>query len=534
MSTPLNEPILDYLKGSKERIQLESMLQELSGKVIDISMYIGNQKITTTTKKSIHPPHQHQKVLANFSEGNISHVKMAIQAALDAKQEWMEKSIEERASVFIHAADLISTKYRALINAATMLGQSKNVYQAEIDAACELIDFFRFNAYYALQIQEIQPFSPSGIKNQLEYRPLEGFVVAITPFNFTAIAANLPSAPAIMGNTVVWKPAYTQIYSAHFTMEILLEAGLPPGVINLVYVEGAILGEECFSHPEFAGLHFTGSTKVFEQIQQTIQSNSHLYKNYPKIVGETGGKDFVLVHKNTNIKVVATALIRGAFEFQGQKCSAASRAYIPSSIWTELWSTMKSWLDEITLGSTTEFEHFMNAVIDQTAFNKITGYIEYCKKDSDSEIVYGGTYNDEVGYFIAPTIVLTKNPRSKTMIEEIFGPVLTIYIYQDSEFDEVLSLIDKSTPFALTGSIFSEDPKIIEKAKSKLKYSAGNLYINDKPTGAVVNQQPFGGARKSGTNDKAGSIYNLTRWISPRTIKTNLASPENPFYPYMK
>ncbi|MFN8416289.1 MAG: L-glutamate gamma-semialdehyde dehydrogenase [Cytophagaceae bacterium] len=534
MNQPLNEPILDYLKGSKERSLLESTIKDLSDKIIDIPMYIGNQKITTSVKKTIHPPHQHQSTLATFSEGDKSQVELAITAALDAKQAWMNKSIEERSSIFLKAADLLSTKYRALINAATMLGQSKNVYQAEIDSACELIDFFRFNAYYALQIQQTQPFSPNGIQNELEYRPLEGFVVAITPFNFTAIAGNLPSAPAIMGNTVVWKPAYTQIYAAHFTMEILLEAGLPPGVINLIYVDGPVLGEVCFTHPEFSGLHFTGSTKVFNQIQHTIQSNSHLYKNYPKIVGETGGKDFVLVHPKTNIKAVATALIRGAFEYQGQKCSAASRAYIPASIWAELWATMKLWLDEITIGSVTEFQHFMNAVIDQTAFNKITSYIEYCKNNSDAEIIYGGTYSDEVGYFIQPTIVLTKNPKNKTMVEEIFGPVLTIYIYQDSDFDSVLDLVNASTAFALTGSIFSDDASVIEKVKNKLQYAAGNFYINDKPTGAVVNQQPFGGARKSGTNDKAGSIYNLTRWISPRTIKRNLAPPENPFYPYMK
>lgn len=534
MITPLNEPILDYLKGSKERSLLEKQLQELSEKVIDIPMYIGPQKITTSTQKSIHPPHDHQHLLATFSEGNKEHVELAIQSALDAKENWMQKSIEERASIFIKAAELLSTKYRALINAATMLGQSKNVYQAEIDSACELIDFFRFNAYYAIQIQQTQPYSPTGIQNQLEYRPLEGFVVAITPFNFTAIAGNLPSAPAIMGNTVVWKPAYTQIYAAHFTMEILLEAGLPPGVINLIYVDGPVLGEICFSHPEFAGLHFTGSTKVFDQIQHTIQANSHLYKNYPKIVGETGGKDFVLVHPHSNIKAVATALIRGAFEFQGQKCSAASRAYIPSSLWNDIWSVMKPWLDEITLGPVTEFHHFMNAVIDENAFNKIVSYIEFCQKDPNSDIIYGGTYNKATGYFIQPTVILTKNPKSKTMVEEIFGPVLTIYIYQESDFETVLDLVNDSTTFALTGSIFCEDASIIEKVKNKLMYAAGNFYINDKPTGAVVNQQPFGGARKSGTNDKAGSIYNLTRWISPRTIKTNLTPPENPFYPYMK
>ena len=532
--TNTNEPILDYKKGSSERIALELAIKEAKGKVIEVPMFIGGKRISTDKKIPLTPPHEHKHVLGYFSEGDSTHVTMAIEAALRAKKDWSQKSLEERAQIFLKAANLITGKYRAQLNAATMLGQSKNIYQSEIDCICELADFLRFNIQYLKEIERIQPFSPEGIKNSLEYRPLEGFVFALTPFNFTAIAGNLPAAPALAGNTVVWKPAYTQIYSAQLLMEIFIEAGLPDGVINLIYVDGPIAGEVVFAHREFAGLHFTGSTNVFRQLWKTIAYNLTTYKSYPKIVGETGGKDFVLAHPSAKIKELATALIRGAFEYQGQKCSAASRAYIPKSIWTKLKEYLIADLQSIKTGSVEDFTNLVNAVIDEKSFDKISNYISEAKKDSDIELLWGGKVDKTIGYFIEPTILVTKDPFYKTMSEEIFGPVLTIYIYEDADFEKTLDVIDQTSPYALTGAIFSENKEAIALAKEKLINAAGNFYINDKPTGAVVNQQPFGGARASGTNDKAGAIFNMMRWVNPRTIKENFAPPADFRYPFME
>jgi 1-pyrroline-5-carboxylate dehydrogenase len=530
---PTNEPILDYQPGSSERTALEAALQKLRSKVMDIPMYIGNKKITTDKKLKLSPPHDHQHVLGYFSEGDATHVSLAIEAALSAKNNWAEKSLEERTGIFSKAADLIAGKYRALLNAATMLGQSKNVYQAEIDSACEMIDFLRFNAKYLYDIQNIQPFSPESIKNTLEYRPLEGFVFALTPFNFTAIAGNLPAAPAMAGNTVVWKPAYTQIYSAQLLMEIFLEAGLPEGVINLIYVDGPVAGEVIFKHPDFAGLHFTGSTNVFRQLWKTIGDNLSVYKSFPKIVGETGGKDFVLAHPSAKVKELSTALIRGAFEYQGQKCSAASRAYVPESIWPQVKDFMLADLKNIKTGPVEDFTNFVNAVIDERAFNKISSYIKNAQSSQEAEVIAGGTFDKTKGYFIKPTIIVAKKPDYITMCEEIFGPVLTVYVYKDNEFEKTVELVNQTSPYALTGAIFAEEESALKFAKMKLVNAAGNFYINDKPTGAVVNQQPFGGGRASGTNDKAGSVFNMLRWVSPRTIKQNFNPPADYNYPFM-
>jgi 1-pyrroline-5-carboxylate dehydrogenase len=526
---PANEPILDYKPGSPERTALEAAIKELRSKVLDIPMYIGNKK-----KIKLSPPHDHQHLLGYFSEGDTTHVSLAIEAALSAKKNWSEKSLEERTEIFIKAANLIAGKYRAQLNAATMLGQSKNVYQAEIDSACEMIDFLRFNAKYLYDIQNIQPFSPEGIKNSLEYRPLEGFVFALTPFNFTAIAGNLPTAPAMAGNTVVWKPAYTQIYSAQLLMEIFLEAGLPEGVINLIYVDGPVAGDVIFKHPLFAGLHFTGSTWVFRQLWKTIADNLSVYKSYPKIVGETGGKDFVLAHPSAKVKELATALVRGAFEYQGQKCSAASRAYIPESLWPKVKEFMLVDLATIKTGPVEDFTNFVNAVIDERAFDKISTYIKNVRSAQDAKIIAGGNFDKTKGYFIEPTIILANKPDYVTMCEEIFGPVLTVYVYKDNAFEETIELVDKTSPYALTGAIFSEDETALNLAKNKLINAAGNFYINDKPTGAVVNQQPFGGARASGTNDKAGSLFNMLRWVQPRTVKQNFNPPADYKYPFME
>jgi 1-pyrroline-5-carboxylate dehydrogenase len=531
---PANEPILDYKPGSAERTALEAAIKELRGKVLDIPMYIGNKKITTDKKLKLSPPHDHQHVLGHFNEGDATHVTLAIEAALSAKNDWTEKTLEERTGIFIKAADLIAGKYRALLNAATMLGQSKNVYQAEIDSACEMIDFLRFNAKYLYDIQNIQPFSPEGIQNTLEYRPLEGFVFALTPFNFTAIAGNLPTAPAMAGNTVVWKPAYTQIYSAQLLMEIFLEAGLPEGVINLIYVDGPVAGDVIFKHPDFAGLHFTGSTNVFRQLWKTIGDNLSVYKSFPKIVGETGGKDFVLAHPSAKIKELSTALIRGAFEYQGQKCSAASRAYIPESIWPQVKDFMLADLSNIKTGPVENFTNFVNAVIDEKAFDKISSYIKNAQTSEDAEVIAGGKVDKTKGYFIEPTIIVAKKPDYVTMREEIFGPVLTVYVYKDKEFEKAIDLVDKTSPYALTGAIFSENEAALNLSKKKLVNAAGNFYINDKPTGAVVNQQPFGGARASGTNDKAGAVFNMFRWVNPRTIKQNFNPPADYHYPFME
>ena len=499
-------------------------------------MYIGDQRVTTEDKRPMTPPHEHGKVLGQFSYGTEAHVQMAIDAALGAKAAWSSLGWEHRAAVFLKAADLVAGPYRAKINAATMLSQGKNCFQAEIDAACEFADFLRFNAYYAQEIHAQQPESADGIWNRLEYRPLEGFVFAITPFNFTAIAGNLPAVAALMGNVVVWKPSDTQVYSAQVIMEIFQEAGLPDGVINLVTCDGPVAGEVVFKHRDFAGLHFTGSTGVFRHLWKTIGENLEMYRSYPRIVGETGGKDFVVAHKSADVDAVVAGLIRGAFEFQGQKCSAASRAYMPASLWPQIKAKMQDELATLRMGSPEDFGNFINAVIDRRAFDKIKSYIEFADAANDAEIIAGGACDDSVGYFIQPTVIETSNPHFKSMVEEIFGPVLTVHVYDDAAadaFERTLELVDSTSEYALTGAVFSQDRYALDLASKKLENAAGNFYLNDKPTGAVVGQQPFGGARGSGTNDKAGSYLNLLRWVSPRTIKEALVSPTDYRYPFL-
>jgi 1-pyrroline-5-carboxylate dehydrogenase len=530
---PKNEPVLNYAPGSPERTALKAAIAEARSKQIDVPMYIGGEEIRTDKRKPMSPPHDHQHILGYFHEGDASHVEQAINAALGAKHDWETLSWEHRASIFLKAADLIAGPYRAKLNAATMLGQSKNAYQAEIDAACELIDFLRFNVKYMTEIYAQQPDSNPGMWNRVEHRPLEGFVFALTPFNFTAIAGNLPTAPAMMGNTVVWKPAYTQIYSANVLMEVFREAGVPDGVINLVYVDGPTAGDVIFNHREFAGIHFTGSTHVFQSIWKTIGNNIHKYKSYPRIVGETGGKDFILAHKSADKKALAIGIVRGAFEYQGQKCSAASRVYVPESIWGEVKEYILTDLKNIKMGGTEDFSNFVNAVIDEKSFDKIAKYIDAAKNNDMVKIIAGGNYDKSKGYFIEPTILEAKDPMYATMCEEVFGPVLSVYVYQDEWFDEALELVDATSPYALTGAIFAQDRYAIEQASIKLKNAAGNFYINDKPTGAVVGQQPFGGARASGTNDKAGSQLNLLRWVSARTIKETFSPPKDYKYPFL-
>jgi 1-pyrroline-5-carboxylate dehydrogenase len=531
--SPKNEPVLTYAPGSKERAALKKALSEARSKVADIPMYIGSEEVRTGTKKPLSPPHDHQHILGYYHEGDGSHVEQAINAALGAKELWTTLGWEHRAAIFLKAADLLAGPYRYAINAATMLGQSKNPYQAEIDSACELIDFLRFNVHFMTQIYQEQPESSPGVWNRLEYRPLEGFTFALTPFNFTAIAGNLPTSMALMGNTVVWKPAHTQILAAQVIMQVLKEAGLPDGVINLVYVDGPTTGEVIFQHPDFAGIHFTGSTGVFQSMWRKIGENIHRYKTYPRIVGETGGKDFVMVHKSANAKEVSTALSRGAFEYQGQKCSAASRAYIPSNLWPDVKKYLLEDLKSFKMGGTEDFGNFINAVIDVKAYDSIVSYIEKARKDPMNEIIAGGKYDKSKGYFIEPTVIESKDPSSITMCEEIFGPVLTIYVYHAENFEETLELVDKTSPYALTGSIISKDRYAVELATKKLVNAAGNFYINDKPTGAVVGQQPFGGARASGTNDKAGARMNLMRWVSARSIKETFVPATDYRYPFL-
>ena len=529
----VNEPVLAYAPGSAERRELKAEIEKMKKQEMNIPMYIGGKKVYTDSKRRIHPPHEIGYTLGYHAIGNAGHVSDAIAAALAAKKDWEAMPWQDRAAIFLKAADLLAGPYRAKMNAATMLGQSKNVYQSEIDAVCELADFFRFNVQYMTEIYAQQPESVRGIWNRLEYRALEGFVFALTPFNFTSIAGNLCGAPAMLGNTVVWKPAETQIYSAVVIMEVYEAAGLPPGVINLVYVDGPTAGDVIFAHPEFAGLHFTGSTGVFQRLWQTIGNNISKYKSYPRVVGETGGKDFVFAHASANPKEVAVALSRGAFEYQGQKCSAASRAYIPQSIWNDVQKYLKSDLNDFKMGSPEDFRNFINAVIDEKAFDKITSFIAAAKTDPDAEIIAGGNYDKSVGYFIEPTVIKVKDPKYVTMCEELFGPVLTVYVYDDKDFEATLELVDKTSPYALTGAVFSNDRYALKIAVDKLQHSAGNFYINDKPTGAVVGQQPFGGARGSGTNDKAGSLLNLYRWISARTIKENFVPPVDYKYPFL-
>ena len=530
---PVNEPILNYAPGSKERAELKAALADARSKQIDVPMYIGSQEVRTGKTSRMAPPHDHQHTLGHFHEGDASHVKAAIDAALAAKTNWENLPWEQRAAIFLKAADLIAGPYRAKLNAATMLGQSKNAFQAEIDSACEIIDFLRFNVAFMSQIYNDQPQSGKGMWNRIEYRPLEGFVFALTPFNFTAIAGNLPASAAMMGNVVVWKPANTQIYSANVLMEIFKEAGVPDGVINLVYVDGPTAGEVIFNHPDFAGIHFTGSTGVFQNIWKTIGGNIHKYKTYPRIVGETGGKDFIVMHKTAKVDEGVTAIVRGAFEFQGQKCSAASRAYVPSNLWPAIKDKLITTVKSLKVGPTEDFSNFVNAVIDERAFDKIANYIEGVKKDAQTEILVGGGYDKSKGYFIEPTIVVTQNPKSTTMCEEIFGPVLTLYVYDENKFEETLDLVNTTSEYALTGAILSQDRYAIELATTELRNAAGNFYINDKPTGAVVGQQPFGGARASGTNDKAGAMVNLLRWVSMRTIKETFVTPTSYEYPFL-
>lgn len=530
---PKNEPVLTYAPGTKERAALKQALADARATVVDVPMYIGAEEVRSGNKKPLNPPHDHKHLLGHFHEGDKSHVEQAINAALAAKEMWAGLSWENRASIFLKAADLLAGPYRNKINAATMLGQSKNAFQAEIDSACELIDFLRFNVYFMTEIYNDQPQSSPGVWNRMEYRPLEGFVFALTPFNFTAIAGNLPTSAAMMGNTVVWKPANSQVYAANVIMQVLKEAGLPDGVINLIYVSGPDAGDVIFNHKDFAGIHFTGSTGVFQNIWKTIGNNIHKYRSYPRIVGETGGKDFVIAHKSANPNEVSTALSRGAFEYQGQKCSAASRAYIPSNIWDEVKQYLIEDLKSFKMGPTEDFGNFINAVIDEKAFNSITGYIEKARQNPMNEIIAGGKYDKSKGYFIEPTVVVTKDASSLTMCEEIFGPVLTIYVYHSENFEQTLELVDATSPYALTGSILAKDRFAVELATKKLVNAAGNFYINDKPTGAVVGQQPFGGARGSGTNDKAGAKVNLLRWVSMRTIKETFVTPTDYRYPFL-
>jgi 1-pyrroline-5-carboxylate dehydrogenase len=531
---PVNEPVLSYTPGSPERIRLKEVLVELKKSQADIPMYIGSKEVRTNRKIALHPPHELKHTLGYYYEGDERHVKQAIEAALAAKESWASISWENRANIFLKAADLVATKYRPYMNGTTMLGQSKNVFQAEIDSACELIDFLRFNVHYLSEIYKQQPNSSPGLHNRMEYRPLEGFVLAITPFNFTAIGGNLPTSAALCGNVVIWKPAHAQIFSAQMFMRILREAGLPDGVINLLYVDGPTLGKVCFSHPDFAGVHFTGGTGTFNYIWKTIGENISSYKSYPRIVGETGGKDFVIAHKSADPDVLVTALLRGAFEFQGQKCSAASRAYIPSNIAEEVKKKLIAGVKSFKMGGPEDFTHFINAVIDEKSFDKIKTYIDDAKKDKKAEIWVGGRCDKKEGYFIQPTIIEAKDPKYVTMCEEIFGPVLTVYIYNANQFERTLDLVESTSPYALTGSIIAKDRNAIEMATQKLRNAAGNFYINDKPTGAVVGQQPFGGARASGTNDKAGSILNLYRWLSARTIKETFHPPVDYRYPFMQ
>ena len=528
----VNEVVKSYAPSSQEREELQKTVAEMRSHEVDIPMFIGGKEVRTGNTQSMHPPYEHKHLLGHFHKGEASHVELAIEAALDAKQAWADMPWEQRASIFLKAAELIAGPYRQKINAATMLAQSKNAFQAEIDSSCELIDFFRFNVEYMCQLYSEQPESSEGVWNRLEYRPLEGFVFALTPFNFTAIAGNLPSSPAMMGNTVVWKPANTQIYSAWVIMEILREAGLPDGVINLVYTSGPAAGDVIFNHAAFAGIHFTGSTGVFQQIWKSIGNNIDKFNSYPRIVGETGGKDFIVAHKSANAKEVSTAITRGAFEFQGQKCSAASRAYIPESMWANVKSYLLDDLKSIKMGSPENFENFVNAVIDERAFDKIAAYIDNAAEADDAEIIAGGQYDKSTGYFIEPTVILAKDPKYTTMCEEIFGPVITIYVYNEDDFETTLKLVDDNS-YALTGAIFAKDRLVLNQMCKALENAAGNFYINDKPTGAVVGQQPFGGARKSGTNDKAGAKQNLMRWVSARTIKETFVPATDYKYPFL-
>jgi len=531
---PVNEPIKDYDPGSPEKASLQAKADELSSQVIDIPLVIGGEEIRTGNTDQCIMPHDHEHVLANFHQASEKEVEMAINASQEAWQSWSKKPLEERAEIYVKIADLLAGPWRDTINVATMLNMSKNVFQAEIDSACEMIDFFRFNPWYAQELASHQPmYSPEPTKNSVELRPLEGFVFAVSPFNFTSIGGNLPSAPALMGNVALWKPASSAVYPAHFIMQLFKEAGLPDGVINFIPGRGSQVGPNVMNSPLLAGVHFTGSTAVFQGMWKHIGKNIQNYKTYPRIVGETGGKDFCLAHESVNKDALVTAMVRGAFEYQGQKCSAMSRAYIPTTIWDDVKEKYLAEVDSIKMGDPKDFTNFMNAVIDRSAFESISEFIDFAKNADDAEILTGGGYDDSKGFFIEPTTILTDNPKFRTMCEEIFGPVLTIYLYDPDNWKETLKLVDSTSDYALTGCVMSEDKDAVEEAKIALTHSAGNFYINDKPTGAVVGQQPFGGSRASGTNDKAGSMFNLVRWVSQRTIKENFAPPTDYRYPFM-
>ena len=528
-----NEPVLGYKKGSKERLNVEKTYNEMFNSKVDIPLYIGSEEILTNDRKNILPPHDHKNIVGTYSQANENHVNDAIKNLLENKKSWSETPWEKRCEIFLKAADLISKDYRAKITAGTMIGQSKNIFQAEIDAACEFVDFLKFNVSYLTEIYNEQPINGPGKSNHLEYRPLEGFVYSVTPFNFTAIGGNLCASAALMGNVVLWKPSDNQVLTAKITMDIFKEAGLPDGVINMVTGDPEMITDIALKHPEFSGLHFTGSTSVFRDLWKKIGNNINLYRDYPRIVGETGGKDFIFCHPSANIDATSTAIIRGAFEYQGQKCSAASRIYIPNSISNDLINKVVDETKTIKMGSPIDFNNFMTAVIYKGAFERISGYIDYAKSSDECEILIGGNYDDSVGYFVEPTIILTTNHQFKTMKEEIFGPVVTLYIYDDKNWEEMLDIVDKTSDYALTGAFISQDEKSIKLALNKLKYSAGNFYVNDKPSGAVVGQQPFGGCRASGTDDKAGSKLNLLRWVSPRLVSRTHNPPTSYPYDYM-
>lgn len=531
---PANEPVLGYAPGSPERARLQKKLAEIKRDPVDIPAFIGGREVRTGRTEKVCSPHNHEQVLAQVHLCGEQEVHQAIEACLEARHDWMNMAWTDRVAVFLRAADLLAGPWRDTINAATMLGQSKNAHQAEIDAACELIDFLRFNAWYMSQIYSEQPYSPPGVWNQLQYRPLEGFVLAVTPFNFTAIQGNLCSAPAMMGNTVIWKPSHTAIYSAYYVYKLFEAAGLPPGVINMLPGHGPDIGTPAMNSPHFAGLHFTGSTRTFNLMWNTIGNNISNYRSYPRIVGETGGKDFILAHPSANAEAVATAIVRGGYEYQGQKCSAASRVYVPRSLWPSIRKHTLGQLSEVKMGDVEDFGNFINAVIDRKSFTSLTGYIDRAKADAGVHVEYGGNYDDSVGFFIEPTLLRAEDPHYTTMCEELFGPVVTLYVYDDARFGETLDLVNDTSPYALTGAVFAQDRSVIQQARDALVDAAGNFYINDKPTGAVVGQQPFGGARASGTNDKAGSYQNLIRWVSTRTIKENFNPPRHFAYPYLR
>ncbi|HOP08335.1 MAG TPA: L-glutamate gamma-semialdehyde dehydrogenase [candidate division Zixibacteria bacterium] len=530
---PQNEPVLSYIPGSPEHTALQQALKTLKENPIDIPMVIGGKEVTTGTRIDITAPHNHSLKLGSYYQGSADEVKQAVDSAVEAQKAWEQVPWQHRAAIFLKAADLLTGPYRYIVNAATMLAHSKNAFQAEIDAICELADFWRFNAFYMQQIYEVQPESVRGIWDRMDHRPLEGFVFAVTPFNFVSINGNLPTAPAMLGNVAVWKPASTACYTSHFVMKILCEAGLPAGVINMIFARGSAIGDTVLKNKHLAGIHFTGSTAVFQNMWKVVGENIANYRAYPRIVGETGGKDFIFAHSSAVPDEVATAITRGSFEFQGQKCSAASRCYIPKSIWPQVKTTLLKQVGELKMGDPEDNSNFVNAVIDEAAFDSISAYIDHAKQADSDEIIAGGNYDKSKGYFIEPTVILTTDPHSKTMEEEIFGPVVTIYVYEDDEFAKTLHLCDQTSPYALTGAVFAIDRKAVELAERTLRHAAGNFYINDKPTGAVVGQQPFGGGRASGTNDKAGGIQNMLRWASPRSIKETFVPPRDYRYPFL-